>query len=84
MLLQNVILGNVVRNNVRITCKGRVKLSVRIPSGQSHQHVGMMNLMISIWLLRCLLFLPPSKLSSCVQIHEVPFLRENEAGKYCW
>ena len=48
MLLQNVILGNLVRNNVRITCKGRVKLSVRIPSGQSHQHVGTMNLMISI------------------------------------
>lgn len=48
MLLQNVILGNLVRNNVGIMCKGRVQHSVRIPSGQNHQRVGTMTLMTSI------------------------------------
>ena len=48
MLLPNVILGNLVRNNVRIICKGRVQCSVRIPSGQNHQHVGPMTLMTSV------------------------------------
>lgn len=44
MLLQNVIFGNSVRNNVGIMCEGRVQRSVRIPSGQNHQHVGTMPL----------------------------------------